>query len=98
MNVSESEGVPVSIMEAQSFGIPVIATNVGGTPEIVNEENGHLLTANPTANEIASSFYDVAFNKEKWKNKRKLSHKNWEENFNAEKNYRAFADEILSLI
>ena len=31
LNVSSSEGVPVSIIEAMSFGIPCIATNVGGT-------------------------------------------------------------------
>ncbi len=30
VNVSESEGLPVSIMEAASFGIPIIATDVGG--------------------------------------------------------------------
>jgi glycosyltransferase involved in cell wall biosynthesis len=43
INVSSSEGIPVSIMEAMSFGIPVIATDVGGNGEIVNEENGELL-------------------------------------------------------
>lgn len=35
VNASESEGVPISIMEALSFGIPVVATDVGGNPEIV---------------------------------------------------------------
>ncbi|MBQ4033784.1 MAG: glycosyltransferase, partial [Paludibacteraceae bacterium] len=35
LNVSTTEGVPVSIMEALAAGIPVIATNVGGTSEIV---------------------------------------------------------------
>lgn len=46
LNVSASEGVPVSIMEAMSFGIPVIATKVGGTGEIVEEGvNGFLLDA-----------------------------------------------------
>src|SRR5690606_13386262 len=43
VNVSESEGIPVSIMEAMSFGIPVIATDVGGTSEIVNTDTGYLL-------------------------------------------------------
>ena len=44
INVSSSEGVPVSIMEAISFGIPIIATDVGGNPEICIENyNGFLL-------------------------------------------------------
>lgn len=44
INVSSSEGLPVSIMEAISFGIPIIATDVGGTSEIVtNGINGFLL-------------------------------------------------------
>ncbi len=44
VNTSESEGVPVSIMEAMSFGIPVIATDVGGNSEIVLEDQtGKLL-------------------------------------------------------
>jgi len=98
LNTSESEGLPVSIMEAQSFGIPVIATAVGGTPEIVNNENGLLLKADPDPEEIADALYNVYVNKENWLKKRELSRKNWEENFNAEKNYRAFAQELLSLI
>lgn len=43
VNTSSSEGIPVSIMEAMSFGIPVIATDVGGVSEIVNNTNGMLL-------------------------------------------------------
>ena len=45
VNVSASEGVPVSIMEAQSYGIPVIATAVGGTGEIVNLKTASSWTA-----------------------------------------------------
>ena len=43
VNMSLSEGIPVSIMEAISFGIPIIATNVGGNAEIVNDETGVLI-------------------------------------------------------
>lgn len=36
----EKEGIPVSLMEAMSYGIPVIATNIGGIPELINNGNG----------------------------------------------------------
>ncbi len=52
VNVSTTEGVPVSIMEAFSFGIPVIATNVGGTREIVDDSCGVLLSADFTSEEL----------------------------------------------
>lgn len=45
VNLSLSEGVPVSIMEAISFGIPTLATAVDGTPEVVeNGASGMLVT------------------------------------------------------
>ncbi len=34
----EYEGVPVSLMEAMSYGVPVISTETGGIPELL--ENG----------------------------------------------------------
>ncbi len=43
IQVSRSEGIPVSVMEALSFGTPVIATNVGGVGELfgcIGENNG----------------------------------------------------------
>jgi len=45
---SISEGLPMSIIEAQSLGIPVIATAVGGIPEIVKDgENGIIVERDP---------------------------------------------------
>lgn len=35
ITLSSSEGLPVSIMEAMSFGIPVVATDVGGIKEML---------------------------------------------------------------
>lgn len=43
VNLSKSEGVPVSIMEAMSFGIPALATGVDGTPEIVIDGRSGML-------------------------------------------------------
>lgn len=49
VNLSASEGVPVSIMEAIAHGIPVVATDVGGTPEIVGSHLGTGELVSPTA-------------------------------------------------
>jgi len=41
---SYNEGLPISILEAMSHGLPIISTPVGGIPEVVkNGENGLLI-------------------------------------------------------
>jgi glycosyltransferase involved in cell wall biosynthesis len=41
---SLGEGIPLSLLEAMRWGIPCIATNIGGIPEIVeNDKNGVLV-------------------------------------------------------
>lgn len=43
---SYMEGLPISILEAMSYGMPIISTNVGGIPEIVESgKNGFLIEA-----------------------------------------------------
>ena len=65
VNLSESEGVPVSIMEAMSYGIPIVATDVGGVAELlgVDDESGVLLPANPTSDEAADAVTRVIENR-----------------------------------
>ena len=46
VNLSESEGVPVSMMEAISSSIPLLGTNVGGTSDIITNETGKLISSN----------------------------------------------------
>lgn len=97
VNVSSTEGTPVSIMEAISCGIPVIATAVGGNVEIVREKNGILLSENPTPDEIADALLNVCDNRELWLEKRKGSREVWQERYNETTNFEAFAQKLVEI-
>lgn len=97
VNVSSTEGTPVSIMEAISCGIPVIATAVGGNVEIVREKNGLLLSANPTPDEIADALLSICDNRELWLEKRKGSREVWQERYNETTNFEAFAQALVEI-
>ncbi len=98
INVSESEGIPVSIMEAASFGIPIMATDVGGTKELVNNKNGVLLNKNFTTESLALEIEKFFALEQIEVQKISLkAHLTWELNYNAEKNYSEFANKLLNL-
>jgi glycosyltransferase involved in cell wall biosynthesis len=99
INVSSSEGLPVSIMEAISFGIPVIATNVGGTAEIFGDRiNEYLLEKECKARKIAELIGQL-YNLEdtEYLKMRKNVRKIWEEKFAACENYKNFINAISSI-
>jgi len=86
VNVSSSEGVPFSIMEAFSVGIPVMATNVGGTGEIVDDTVGKLLTADLDPKELADKLKEFyLLNEEKKSAIRKNAYQKYQDVCDAEK-------------
>lgn len=91
LSLSESEGLPVSMMEAQSFGIPIIAFPVYGIPEIVKDGlTGFCLKHySDTASNVKTLEYALKYPFDKSK-----IITFFEQNFDAANNYRKFVDEI----
>lgn len=86
INVSETEGSPVSIQEALAFGIPVIGTDVGGVSEMING-NGYLLAADPSVEEVAESIRRIcSLNEKEYSDMRKKSLVIWQKDYDLNKN------------
>lgn len=95
VNVSESEGVPVSIMEAFSFGIPVVATHVGGVSEIVDDRVGQLLPPDVSIQQLEKAI--TRFKVADLTTLRANARKRWEDLCDARQNYTAFCESLLSM-
>ena len=58
---SLSEGSPNVLLEAMAFGVPVVATEVGGIPEIVNDGETALLVPRPGPGAMAAAIERLLF-------------------------------------
>jgi len=95
VNVSKYEGVPVSIMEAMSYGIPAIATDVGGVSEIVNENNGFLLPSNLSKETLSRTIHHYALLSKECQFKYRVSaRQTWEKEWNADRNFRVLSESL----
>lgn len=97
INVSSTEGMPMTMMEAFSMSIPVIGTKVGGVPEVVRHGyNGYLLDANFKDADLAHILYRYAsLPFEEKKKLRTNAHNTWKTTFQDESNYRSFAHLLI---
>jgi len=93
VNVSSSEGIPVSMMEALAVGLPVLATRVGGVPELVTEQTGILIPESFTPEQ----FRNAAGSLLRWKSleRRELIVDFFKQNYSNNTNYRKFVSEAL---
>jgi glycosyltransferase involved in cell wall biosynthesis len=95
INVSSTEGVPVSIMEAISCGLPVIATCVGGNPEIVSKSNGIIIDAHPTVNAIYEAINQIIqLQQDQWEIMSQNAVFKWDKKYNLIDNYKSFAEQL----
>jgi glycosyltransferase involved in cell wall biosynthesis len=97
ISISETEGgVPLSLQEAASFGIPLLGTSTGGVVEIVNEKTGVLLPVNFQMEDLVSVIKNF-----KGADKNTISFRSgvrefWKHSFNALTNYTNFYESIIN--
>lgn len=100
VSVSASEGIPVSMMESISCGIPVIATAVCGVPEIVRPgQSGWLLPPDAPEKEFghAVSSYLTMAETDRIR-LRESCRKLWESDFAPEVNHERFLEQIRAML
>lgn len=94
VNLSLSEGAPVSLMEAQCVGLPVVATAVGGTPEVVPRQWNELVSPTAGVRDIAESVLRAAARPDQQRDERRRF---WSQNYDADATYSAWASELRRL-
>jgi colanic acid/amylovoran biosynthesis glycosyltransferase len=94
VNLSDSEGIPVAVMEALACGIPVVARAVGGLGEIVSPACGVLLPADPPPSAVAAALLAC---REGGEALRAGARAVWAAGFAARVNHAAFAADLHAL-
>lgn len=92
---STEGGSPVSVQEALSFGVPVIAASVGELSRMVSN-NGILLSENPTGEEVGSAIAHMAeiYSMEEYFTMCEQSLRIFRDQFDADRNFSILADEL----
>lgn len=93
--LSESEGLPIAMVEALSYGIPIITTPAGGLSEITTQSDGLLLSARPTQEEFCTKMNDFIPRLPLLRNR---ASEFWSQHFNADSLRKTWAKELASLI
>ena len=60
---SHQEGLPIALMEAMSVGLPIVASAIGGVPDIVTDGVEGLLVPPQQATELADAILHVTQDK-----------------------------------
>jgi colanic acid/amylovoran biosynthesis glycosyltransferase len=62
----DQEGIPVSLMEAQACGLPVLSTRHSGIPELVADGESGFLVEERNADELAGRLLSLVENPQEW--------------------------------
>lgn len=96
--LSDGEGLPVSIQEALAYGIPVVATNVGGVAEAVGSDNGALVPADASSARVADAMQALLLAPERERAaRREAAWQRWARDFDARRNHAELAARLAAL-
>ncbi|MGO1788326.1 MAG: glycosyltransferase [Sphingobacterium sp.] len=87
---SHTEGTSMTLLETMSLGIPVIATNVGGNPEIVKDKQTGLLTSPGSVEDFLSAMNGLYENSQKRESMSAESIKRFRQRFAADQMAKAY--------
>ncbi|MBK7238933.1 MAG: glycosyltransferase [Flavobacteriales bacterium] len=92
IHLSDSEGLPIALMEAASFGIPLLANDVGGVSEIVTSSTGRLLNSHPNVSEVVDALQPSNLDRLLSQEFRLGVRSAWQDGFNCATNYRRIGE------
>lgn len=98
LSVSRSESVPSMMLEAMANHIFVCATDVDGVSDVVSNETGLLMPADPTVEQL-TAFLEMlcSMDKDKFDARAQMGYQCWQQWYNAEVNCLDFARELSTV-
>lgn len=94
---SKMEGLPLCLIEAQSYGIPIICNDVGGNLEILKpDENGFFVDSMPDLLECLNNLPNIK--KSRYLEMREQSLENYLDNFQFDKMIEGYTDLLREVI
>jgi glycosyltransferase involved in cell wall biosynthesis len=78
---SFSEGMPMTLLEAMATGKPIVATSIGGIPEVIEDGENGLLVESDDHESLAGAIVDLLGNHDKAKRIGSAARLSYENNF-----------------
>lgn len=97
MLLSTGEGLPIAVCESLSYGVPVVATMVRGTDEIVDDDCGLPLASDPEPEEFVRGVLPYLDSDLRMSRLREGALRRWQQSFDASALRSKFVDKIRRL-